>query len=280
MSRELVLGADTASPARVGGAAPLLVIAGPCVIESEELVLRTAETLAGVCRSLELGFVFKSSYLKDNRTSIDSFVGPGLDRGLEVLARVRRELGVPVLSDVHERVEVRAAAEVLDVLQIPAFLCRQTRLLVEAAASGKCVNVKKGQFLSPAEVEHLVRKVSGPGGSMITERGTSFGYGNLVVDMRSLEILRGYGCPVVFDVTHSLQRPGGAGRETAGDRRFAPLLARAACAAGVDALFLEAHPDPSRAQSDRETQIPLADVAALLHAAREFHRLQRQVAGA
>jgi 2-dehydro-3-deoxyphosphooctonate aldolase (KDO 8-P synthase) len=282
MTRELVLGADTASPARVGGTAPLLVIAGPCVIESEDLVLRTAETLAGVCRSLELGFVFKSSYLKDNRTSIDSFVGPGLERGLELLARVRRELGVPVLSDVHERGEVHAAAAVLDVLQIPAFLCRQTRLLVEAAASGKCVNVKKGQFLSPAEVEHLVRKVttSGTGGLLVTERGTSFGYGNLVVDMRSLEILRGYGCPVVFDVTHSLQRPGGAGHQTAGDRRFAPLLARAACAAGVDALFLEAHPDPGRAQSDRETQIPLADVAGLLHAAREFHRLQRQVVGA
>ena len=278
MAREFVIGGDAGTPARVGGQAPLLVIAGPCVIESAEQALRTAATLAQLCRGLELGFVFKSSYLKDNRTAVDSPVGPGLDEGLRVLERVRAEIGVPVLSDVHERGEIAAAAQVLDVLQIPAFLCRQTRLLLEAAATGRCVNVKKGQFLAPDDVEHLVRKYEarGSGGLLLTERGTTFGYGNLVVDMRSLAILRRFGHPVVFDVTHSLQRPGGAGRESGGEREFAPLLARAACAAGVDALFLEAHPEPERAWSDRHTQIPLPAVPALLAEAREFHETRRR----
>ena len=278
MTHEFEIGRTSGTPVRVGGEAPLLVIAGPCVIEEPGAVLRTAETLAGVCRALGAGFVFKSSYLKDNRTSVESFVGPGLEAGLEILSRVRSEIGVPVLSDVHGRDEVRAAAEVLDVLQIPAFLCRQTRLVVEAAATGRCVNIKKGQFLAPEDFEHVVRKYesAGRGGLLVTERGTSFGYHNLVVDMRGLDILRSFGWPVVFDVTHSLQRPGGAGSETAGERRSAPLLARAACAAGVDALFLEAHPDPSRARSDRQTQIPLAEVRRLLECALEFHRLERQ----
>ncbi len=280
MSAVLVIGSDSGTPAPVGGDSPLLVIAGPCVIESASETLRTAAALAAICRDLELGFVFKSSYLKDNRTAIDSFVGPGIDDGLRVLQRVRAEIGVPVLSDVHERDEIRAAAEVLDVLQIPAFLCRQTRLLTDAARTGRCVNVKKGQFLSPDEVEHLVRKYEscGSGGLLVTERGSSFGYGNLIVDMRSLGILRRFGHPVVFDVTHSLQRPGGAGRETGGDREFAPLLARAACAAGVDALFLEAHPEPARALSDKHTQIPLDAVRDLLSRAREFHALRQRVA--
>jgi len=222
--------------------------------------------------------VFKASYLKDNRTSLDSYVGPGLEAGLESLRRVRREVGVPVLSDVHERAEIAAAAEVLDVLQIPAFLCRQTRLLVEAAATGRCVNVKKGQFLSAEEMEHVVRKFEsrGTGGLLLTERGSSFGYGNLVVDLRNLEIMRRFGHAVVFDLTHSLQRPGAAGKESGGERRFAPLLARAACAAGVDALFLEVHPDPSQARSDRRTQIPLDAVRPLLTMARDFHALRRQ----
>jgi 2-dehydro-3-deoxyphosphooctonate aldolase (KDO 8-P synthase) len=275
---EFEIGSGCGSPARVGGDAPLLVIAGPCVIESADLTLRAAETLAGICRALGLGFVFKCSYLKDNRTSVASFVGPGLEDGLRVLERVRREVGVPVLSDVHERVEIAAAAEVLDVLQIPAFLCRQTRLLREAAATGRCVNVKKGQFLAPEDVEHVVRKIEsagGGGGLLVTERGTCFGYRNLVVDLRGLEIMRGFGWPVVFDVTHSLQMPGAAGGETGGERRFAPLLARAACAAGVEALFLEAHPEPARAQSDRATQIPLHEVRDLLAAARDFDALRR-----
>jgi 2-dehydro-3-deoxyphosphooctonate aldolase (KDO 8-P synthase) len=282
--REFVIGGDAAAPARVGGEAPLLVIAGPCVIEDVSMVLRTADELARTCRALGLGFVFKCSYLKDNRTAAQSFVGPGLDRGLEILARVRREIGVPVLSDVHEQIEVEPAAEVLDVLQIPAFLSRQTRLVMAAAGTGKCVNVKKGQFLAPEDMAHLVGKYEAgraagavtQGGLLLTERGTSFGYHNLVVDMRGLEILGDLGWPVVFDTTHSVQRPAAAGHESGGDRRFAPLLARAACAAGVDALFLEAHPDPARAQSDRATQIPLPEVRALLERAVAFHALERQ----
>jgi 2-dehydro-3-deoxyphosphooctonate aldolase (KDO 8-P synthase) len=273
-----VIGRDRPLPARVGGTSPLLVIAGPCVVESPDLVLRTAESLARVCAELELGFVFKCSYLKDNRTSAASAVGPGLDAGLEVLRRVGASVGVPVLSDVHETAEVAAAAEVLDVLQIPAFLSRQTRLIQAAARSGRTVNVKKGQFLAPDDARHIVRKfedASAGGGLLLTERGTSFGYHNLVVDMRGLEILGESGWPVVFDITHSLQRPSAAGLESSGDRRFAPLLTRAACAAGVDAVFLEAHPDPARAHSDRDTQIPLADVRALLEQARAFHELAR-----
>jgi 2-dehydro-3-deoxyphosphooctonate aldolase (KDO 8-P synthase) len=280
MAQAFEIGRDCATPARVGGDAPLLIIAGPCVIEDATLVLRSAETLAGICRELGLGFVFKCSYLKDNRTSGRAFVGPGIDAGLRVLETVRREIGVPVLSDVHETAEVAPAAEVLDVLQIPAFLCRQTRLLAAAASTGRAVNVKKGQFLAPEDCEHIVRKyeaAAAPGGGLLlTERGATFGYHNLVVDMRGFEILREWNWPVVFDVTHSLQRPGGAGDATAGDRRFAPLLARAACAAGVDALFLEAHPDPARAQSDRETQLPLASVRALLESAAAFHGLLRR----
>lgn len=281
MTREFVIGATAGTPARVGGTAELLVIAGPCVIEDADLVLHTAERLAAVCRRLELGFVFKASYLKDNRTSVRSAVGPGLDAGLRILQRVRDNLGVPVLSDVHERGEVDAAAEVLDVLQIPAFLCRQTRLLVAAAATGRCVNVKKGQFLSPEETEHLVRKYEsgGTGGLLLTERGTTFGYGNLVVDMRSLAIMRDLGYPVVFDVTHSVQRPGAAGHESGGDRRFAALLGRAACAAGVDAVFLEAHPQPDQAQSDKQTQVPLDAVPALLGQLRDFHLTHRRCIG-
>jgi len=291
MSRSFVIGSDCELPVPIGGDAALAVIAGPCVIESEDQALRTAERLADLCRNLELGFVYKSSYLKDNRTSVESFVGPGLDAGLRVLERVRREVGVPVLSDIHERAEIPAAAEVLDILQIPAFLCRQTRLLTEAAATGRCINVKKGQFLAPADMRHVVAKYESVGlargaaadddsrnlgGLLLTERGASYGYGNLVVDMRAIEILRATGYPVVFDVTHSLQMPGAAGNETGGDRRFAPLLARAACAAGIDALFLESHPDPANARSDRHTQIPLPEVEALLKTARAFHALERR----
>ena len=280
VSTQVVIGSDLSRPAQAGGEAPLLVIAGPCLIEDAELVLRTAEKLAQVCEELELGFVFKSSYLKDNRTSVESNVGPGLHEGLAVLQRVRKTLGVPVLSDIHERAEIAPAAEVLDVLQIPAFLCRQTRLLVEAAATGRCINVKKGQFLAPGDVEHIVRKYEsvGTGGLLLTERGTSFGYGNLVVDMRGLGIMRQFRWPVVFDITHSLQMPGAGGSETAGDRRFAPLMARAACAAGVDAVFLEAHPDPQHAHSDRMTQIPLGEVRSLLQSAKAFHQLSREFA--
>ena len=279
MAREFVIGAGRSTPAHVGGQAPLLVIAGPCVVESPDMVLRTAESLAATCRQLELGFIFKCSYLKDNRTSVHSEVGPGMEAGLAILQRVRDEIGVPVLSDVHETAEVAVAAEVLDVLQIPAFLCRQTRLLQAAAATGRAVNVKKGQFLAPEDAEHIVAKfesVPGHGGLLLTERGTSFGYHNLVVDMRGLATLRNFGWPVVFDITHSLQRPSAAGGESGGERRFAPVLARAAAAAGVDAVFLEAHPDPARAKSDRHTQIPLPEVQRLLESVRAFHDLERR----
>jgi len=279
MAREFVIGAGRSTPAHVGGQAPLLVIAGPCVVESADMVLRTAESLAATCRQLELGFIFKCSYLKDNRTSVHSEVGPGMEAGLAILQRVRDEIGVPVLSDVHETAEVAVAAEVLDVLQIPAFLCRQTRLLQAAAATGRAVNVKKGQFLAPEDAEHIVAKfesVPGHGGLLLTERGTSFGYHNLVVDMRGLATLRNFGWPVVFDITHSLQRPSAAGGESGGERRFAPVLARAAAAAGVDAVFLEAHPDPARAKSDRHTQIPLPEVQRLLESVRAFHDLERR----
>jgi len=279
MAREFVIGAGRSTPAHVGGQAPLLVIAGPCVVESPDMVLRTAASLAATCRQLELGFIFKCSYLKDNRTSVHSEVGPGMEAGLAILQRVRDEIGVPVLSDVHETAEVAVAAEVLDVLQIPAFLCRQTRLLQAAAATGRAVNVKKGQFLAPEDAEHIVAKfesVPGHGGLLLTERGTSFGYHNLVVDMRGLATLRNFGWPVVFDITHSLQRPSAAGGESGGERRFAPVLARAAAAAGVDAVFLEAHPDPARAKSDRHTQIPLPEVQRLLESVRAFHDLERR----
>jgi 2-dehydro-3-deoxyphosphooctonate aldolase (KDO 8-P synthase) len=239
------------------GGPRLLVVAGPCVVESADLCLRVAERLKALCGARQLPFVFKASFRKANRSSGRSFAGLPVHEALAVLERVKRELGVPVLTDVHEEAEVAAAAEVADVLQIPAFLCRQTGLLVAAAATGRAVNVKKGQFLAPGDMRHAAEKITGAGGSrvLLTERGTTFGYGDLVVDMRALVVMRELGWPVVFDVTHSLQRPGGA--ETGGDRRFAFPLMRAAIACGVDGLFFETHPDPARALSDAATQLPL-----------------------
>ncbi len=247
----------------VGGPA-LAVLAGPCVIESAEMLLETAEVLREICRSRGLPFVFKSSYKKANRSSLASFHGPGLEAGLAALSLVRERLGVPVLTDVHETAEVEAVAQVADCLQIPAFLSRQTELLVAAARAGKPVNVKKGQFLAPDDMRQVVEKLesSGARGVLLTERGTSFGYHDLVVDFRSLVAMAGHGWPVVYDASHSLQRPGGA--VTGGDRRYAVPLARAAVACGVDALFFEAHPAPERARSDAATQIPLDSVGALL----------------
>jgi len=256
--------------ARVG-AGSLLVVAGPCVVESAELCLTVAARLQDLTAARGLPFVFKASYRKANRSSGASFVGLPGDEGLEVLARVKRELGVPVLTDVHETGEVAAAAEVADVLQIPAFLCRQTALLEAAARSGRAVNVKKGQFLAPADMRQAVDKVTAAGGErlLLTERGTTFGYGDLVVDMRGLVTMRESGWPVLYDATHSLQRPGGA--ETGGDRRFAFPLMRAAVACGVDGLFFEAHPDPEKALSDAATQLPLARAAAFLDEAMRVH---------
>jgi 2-dehydro-3-deoxyphosphooctonate aldolase (KDO 8-P synthase) len=246
------------------GGPALLVIAGPCVIESTEQCLSVAAHLQKLCAARGLPYVFKASYRKANRSSGRSFAGIGLEEALGALARVRREIGAPVLTDVHETGEVPAAAAVADILQIPAFLCRQTALLEAAARSGRAVNVKKGQFLPPADMRNVVEKITGAGGSriLVTERGTSFGYGDLVVDLRGLVIMRELGWPVVFDVTHSLQRPGGS--ETGGDRRFAVPLMRAAVACGVDGLFFECHPDPARARSDAATQLPLADAEAFL----------------
>jgi 2-dehydro-3-deoxyphosphooctonate aldolase (KDO 8-P synthase) len=246
------------------GGPRLLVVAGPCVIEGADMAMLVAERLKAACAARALPFVFKASYRKANRSSVRSFSGPPADEAISILARVKRELGVPVLTDVHEVAEVTAAAEVADVLQIPAFLCRQTALLQAAGASGRAVNVKKGQFLAPADMQHAVEKVTGAGGSrvLLTERGASFGYGDLVVDMRSLVVMRELGWPVLYDATHSLQRPGGA--ETGGDRRFALPLLRAAVACGVDGVFFEAHPDPARALSDAATQLPLELVEGLL----------------
>jgi len=253
------------------GGARLLVVSGPCVVEPGDLCLRVAERLKTLCAARQLPFVFKASVRKANRSGARSFAGLPADEALAVLARVKRELGVPVLTDVHETTDVAAAAEVADVLQIPAFLCRQTALLVAAASSGRAVNVKKGQFLAPADMQNAIDKLAGAGATriLLTERGTTFGYGDLVVDMRGLVVMRDMGWPVLFDATHSLQRRGtppadGSGTETGGDRRFAFPLMRAAIACGVDGLFFETHPDPANALSDAATQLPLDQAAAFL----------------
>lgn len=246
---------------------PLVLIAGPCVIESLDLCREVAATVLSVTRALGLPYIFKASFDKANRTSIHTFRGHGLERGLEVLASIRREFNVPVLTDVHETWQCQAAAEVCDVLQIPAFLCRQTDLLVIAAQTGRAINVKKGQFLAPWDVQNVIGKVEATGNRnlLLTERGVSFGYNALVVDMTALPQMRAFGYPVVFDGTHSVQRPGGAGTTSGGMRAFIPHLTRAATAVGVDALFLEVHPEPEKGLSDAATMLPLSDLPELLH---------------
>ncbi|MBS1811239.1 MAG: 3-deoxy-8-phosphooctulonate synthase [Acidobacteria bacterium] len=242
------------------------LIAGPCVIESETHALKMAEAISAIAATLKLPYVFKASYDKANRSSINSFRGVGLEEGLRVLEKIKAEIGVPVLTDIHESHQVAAVAEVVDVLQIPAFLCRQTDLLIAAAESGRIVNVKKGQFLAPWEMRNVVNKIEAAGGKelMLTERGSSFGYNNLVVDMRSLPIMRGFGYPVVYDATHSLQLPGGLGEATAGMAEYIPNLACAAVACGIDGLFMEVHDDPAQALSDATTQFPLEKLEELL----------------
>jgi 2-dehydro-3-deoxyphosphooctonate aldolase (KDO 8-P synthase) len=244
----------------------LIVIAGPCVIESEALCLRVARRLHEACRKLRLTYIFKASYDKANRTSGKSFRGPGLDAGLATLARVRQEVGVPVLTDVHSEPQAEAAGAVVDVLQIPAFLCRQTDLITAAVQTGRIVNLKKGQFLSPPEMEQVLKKAQEAGGTrlLVTERGTTFGYNNLVADMRAIPIMRRFGCPVIFDATHSVQLPGGGGDKSGGQREFAPVLARCAVAAGADGVFIETHPDPDRARSDGPNMVPLDEMPRLL----------------
>jgi 2-dehydro-3-deoxyphosphooctonate aldolase (KDO 8-P synthase) len=250
----------------LGGGAPLAFIAGPCVIESEAHALRMARSLSALARDRGVPYVFKSSFDKANRSSIESFRGPGLEEGLRILKTVKSEVGVPVIADVHEPGQAEAAAEVLDILQIPAFLCRQTDLLVAAGRTGRPVNIKKGQFLSPGEIRHAIDKVRSAGNEkvLVTERGTTFGYQNLVVDFRSLAIMRGFGYPVIMDATHSVQHPGGLGNRSGGDAEFIPLLARAAAAVGIDALFCEVHDDPKTAKSDGPNSLPLGTVEPLL----------------
>lgn len=265
---------------RIGGNAPLAFIVGPCVIESREMCLDLARRLDKLSRQLNVPFIFKASYDKANRTSHKSFRGPGLVKGLEILSEVKEKVGVPILVDVHQETEVPLAARVADVLQLPAFLCRQTDLVLALGESGRAVNIKKGQFLAPWDVRHIVAKIESTGNRriLITERGASFGYNNLVADMRSLAIMREFGYPVIFDATHSVQAPGGAGDHTGGDRRFAPVLARAAVAAGCDGVFMETHLNPDEALSDRENALPLRDLPVLWNVLRKIHETVRKTA--
>ena len=244
----------------------LILIAGPCVIENERLCLRVAAALKKTCDRLGVCYVFKASFDKANRTSAKSFRGPGLAEGLAVLAKVRSRVGVPVLTDVHTEAQAAPAAAAADILQIPAFLCRQTDVIAAAVRTGRIVNLKKGQFLSPEEMGQVVGKAKAAGGKklLLTERGTTFGYHNLVADMRSIPILRRFGFPVIFDATHSVQLPGGGGDRSGGEREFAPVLARCALAAGASGIFLETHPEPERALSDGPNMLPLAGMPALL----------------
>ena len=253
-------------PHYIGGQNPLVLIAGPCVIESEKIAMEIAEKLKRITGDLHVPFIFKASYDKANRTSIKSFRGPGLSDGLKILQKIKTELDLPILSDVHKEEEIDPAAEVLDILQIPAFLCRQTDLLVKAAKTGKPINVKKGQFLAPWDMKNIVVKLEESGNSniLLTERGTTFGYNNLVVDMRSLVLMREYSCPVIFDATHSLQQPGGQGTTSGGQSEMVPDLARGAVAVGCDALFMEVHTDPSKALSDGPNMLQIDMLPELL----------------
>ena len=250
----------------VGSGKPLTLIAGPCVIESRDLVFEVAEAVNAVCKKLGVQYIFKASFDKANRTSASTFRGPGVIAGLAVLQEVKDKLGLPVLTDIHESSHVAEVAEVVDVLQIPAFLCRQTDLLMAAAATGKAINVKKGQFLSPQEMSQVAQKLrtAGVENLMLTERGNSFGYNTLVVDFRSLPQLQSFGCPVIFDATHSVQQPGGQGGTSGGQREYVAPLARAAVAVGVDGLFMEIHPNPDKALSDGPNMLPLHRLEPLL----------------
>jgi 2-dehydro-3-deoxyphosphooctonate aldolase (KDO 8-P synthase) len=262
----------------VGGGEPFVLIAGPCVIESEKLARKVAASLKELTTELGIPLIFKSSYDKANRTSVRSFRGPGIDKGLKILKGIREEFDIPVLSDVHRFEEIVKASEVLDVAQIPAFLCRQTDFVLELARHARVVNIKKGQFLAPWDVENVVQKVQSTGNRniLITERGASFGYNNLVSDMRSIPILRQLGYPVVFDATHSVQLPGGAGKSSGGERAMAVYLARAAVAVGIDALFMEVHPDPDRARCDGPNTLALDSLPALLATLKGIDRLVKR----
>jgi 2-dehydro-3-deoxyphosphooctonate aldolase (KDO 8-P synthase) len=259
---------------KIGRDAPLALIAGPCVIESYETARAIAAEMKAISADLELPFIFKASYDKANRTSAASFRGPGMEDGLRILAEIKKEFDVPVLSDIHRIREIPAASRVLDIIQIPAFLCRQTDMVIEAARSAKVLNVKKGQFLAPWDIENVVEKIVSAGNRniLITERGTMFGYNNLVVDFRGLMIMRQSGYPIIFDATHSVQLPGGAGGSSGGQREFAPVLARAAVAAGVDGIFMEVHQNPDRALCDGPNSLRLDTVKNLLSQLKSIHR--------
>lgn len=274
---------DTVTPFRMGavevGAGTLCVISGPCVIEDEDVCLEVGTAMKAVCESLGMGYVFKASYDKANRTSVHSYRGPGLERGLEILASIRGKLGVPVLTDFHEASQAAPVGEVVDILQVPAFLARQTDLVAAAGRTGKPVNVKKAQFMAPGDMAQVVGKLreSGCDQILLTERGASFGYHNLVVDFRSLPQMRALGHPVCFDITHSLQQPGGQGTSSGATREFAPHLGRAAAAVGVDALFLEVHPDPAHAKSDAAAQLTIEAASHLLREIAAIHTALRQL---
>jgi 2-dehydro-3-deoxyphosphooctonate aldolase (KDO 8-P synthase) len=257
---------------RIGGKNPFVLIAGPCVIESESATLEAASRLKQITTDLGIPFIFKSSYDKANRSSVKSFRGPGLKQGLKILARAAHELDLPVISDVHRFEEIGPAAEVLDILQIPAFLCRQTDFVIEVAKTNRVVNIKKGQFLSPWDIKNAIEKATSTGNQnvIITERGVSFGYNNLIADMRSLPIMRGLGYPVMFDATHSVQLPGAGGTASSGERQFVPHLARAAAAVGIDALFMEVHACPDKALCDGLNMLSLDELPALLKQVQEI----------
>ncbi|HKQ06711.1 MAG TPA: 3-deoxy-8-phosphooctulonate synthase [Blastocatellia bacterium] len=267
------------TPFKVGdvelGGGELFLIAGPCVVESEAHALKMASAISRITRQLGVPYIFKASYDKANRTSATAHRGPGIEEGLRVLGRIRSEFGLPVLTDVHETAQVRAAAEVADILQIPAFLCRQTDLIVEAARTNRAVNIKKGQFLAPHDMKNAVAKAASQNNRrvIITERGTSFGYNNLVVDFRGLPVMRGFGYPVVYDITHSLQRPGGLGTATGGDAELIEYMARAGVACGVDGVFMEVHDNPAAALSDGPNSLPLERLAPLLEKLKAIHAL-------
>jgi len=262
---------------KIGGNGPLFLISGPCVIENEETTFKVAHFLKEIAQRVKIPVIFKSSYDKANRTSIDSFRGPGLNKGLEILKEVKNTTGLPILSDIHQVSEIGKAAEILDIIQIPAFLSRQTDLIVEAARTNLPINIKKGQFLSPWDMEQVVLKAVAEGNNsiLLTERGTSFGYNSLVVDMRSISVMKNFGYPVIFDATHGVQLPGGRGKSSGGQREFVAPLARAGIAAGADGIFLEIHPDPDSALSDGPNSLPFEHVESLLIMLKEIHRIVR-----
>ena len=264
---------------KIGGKNPMVLIAGPCAIESEKSTIHHAEEIKKITDRLKIPFIFKSSYDKANRTSIKSYRGPGIDKGLEILKRVKDDIGVFVLSDVHTVEDVKRAAEVLDIIQIPAFLSRQTSLIIEAAKTGRVINIKKGQFLSPWDIKHAIEKVHSAGNDkvLVTERGTSFGYNNLVSDFRSIIIMRDFAVPIIYDVSHSVQMPGGLGDKSGGDRRFIQPLVLAAASVGVDGVFIEVHENPDEALCDGPNMLPLKELEGLLKKVREIERITREV---